>query len=106
MASPRWRVYYGDHSTFGSGDGSPHEAPRRGVIGIVQEVPGGQPDPKDIVGGEVYVWRGYGWTRADAMGLQDYLMFHDGPLAVLYGWTARDDLWNTIGARMGREGLG
>lgn len=101
----RWRIYYADGNAVRSDELEPQRVPRRLVIGVVQEVPGSD-KPKEIFGGDVYLWRGYGWTAADHFGLYDYLMHHDGQVVVLAGWTERDDTFREVGVRMHKEGLG
>lgn len=99
----RWRIYYGDGSTFSDRDGSPFEAPRTNVQVIASEA--NTPTGFSLTHShDAYVWRDE-WNGTDQLGMWDYLMSHSGPQSVLFGRTVRDDVyWATIG-RAGREGV-
>lgn len=102
----RWRIFYGDYSTFGNRDGSPFEAPMLNVQIINKETPAG-PRPFKAMSADHYIWREDNqWIGCDLGGLYDYLMMYRGPKAVLWGRTLRDDLWQEIGRWANKEGLG
>jgi len=82
-----WRVYYGDGSTFSSGDGDPFHAPPSNVQVVSQ-------DGKLQSGKDAYYWKPeFGWQACDQAGLADYLMMYVGPKAILYGRTIRDEAY-------------
>ena len=68
----KWRVYYGDKTTFSSDDGSPQDAPPWNVQTIVQpHIESGRYllPPYDY-----YIWRDERWIGVDACGLADHLV--------------------------------
>lgn len=93
---PDWLIVYGDLSTYSNLDGSPFDAPGRGVLGIVKA----DPDVGAIVISDChyYCWReagmsgrhvgwfGVGKTDVLAAGLTDYLT-ELGPRKVILGYT-------------------
>ena len=78
-----WRIFY-DSGEFSSDDGSPFEAPRAGVVAIVQQ--------DDWVGYQIvhshdyYYWEPEldGWHNSDLIGAVDHLQRAKAPL-VLFG---------------------
>lgn len=67
----QWKIYYADNSTFSSLNGTPYEAPSKGVIVITQKednVKGWR-----TVIGDYYVYQSWGWEGVDYAGLFDYL---------------------------------
>jgi hypothetical protein len=70
-----WRIWYGDGTTFDSLDGSPKEAPARGVVCIAVADP-------DLYGNGSYVHHLYDfyvlekerWKGVDLFGLYDFLL--------------------------------
>lgn len=99
----RFRVYYGDGSTY---SGDPFQAPPANVQAIAYEEPNAQAGFLVVQGKDCYVWR-YGlWDGVDIGGLWDYLLIGTGPKYVLCGRSIRDeDFWATV-TRAGKEGLG
>lgn len=95
----RWRIYYGDGSTFTDQDGAPWEAPRTNVQVIKTE--SGFQHSKDA-----YYWNeAFGWQGCDTAGMYDYLMSYRAPAVVLFGRSIRnEDFWALVG-RAGREPL-
>jgi hypothetical protein len=103
----RWRIYYGDWTTFSDRDGTPFSAPQTNVQGIVKETPGGPAPFKITKGKDAYYWSSIdGWIGCDTMGMWDYLMQYKGPKAVLFGRTIRDEKFWEIDRRAKAEGLG
>ena len=100
----RYRLYYGDGSTY---SGDPHFAPPANVQVVACE---------DITtptgfnlrhGLDAYYWReDVGWQGCDTAGMWDYLMLHHGPKVVLFGRSLRDDDFWKIVSRASVEGLG
>ena len=86
----KWRIYYGDGSTFDSNDGSVYDAP-----GIdVQAVAYHTPDPQHSTGRipifrfDFYWWvpETEEWYGGELFGLFDYLV-RPGPKKVIFGRT-------------------
>lgn len=78
-----WTIYYADSGAFSEKDGTPFDAPARGVTVIVQ------PDPFNeyrTVTGDYYIFQPWGWEGVDLFGLWDYLA-DPGPKAVKFGRT-------------------
>lgn len=70
----RWRLYYADGSTYDDLQGSPYDAPPRGLLVIVMR--DDEVGRVVLAGADNYAWKGWGWTRlvpTDALGLADYL---------------------------------
>ncbi len=75
-----WRIYYSD-STFDSTDGSPYDAPGRGVQCLLS-----YEDDVGVLfhrGTDFYWWDGQ-WFGGDIFGLYDYLA-KPGPKTVKFG---------------------
>jgi hypothetical protein len=84
----KWRVYYGDGSTFSNEDGDPSEAPALNVqIIIVRD-----DDPHSQLGRyavhkfDFYWWDDPDWFGGELFGLFDYLS-RPGHKRVLFGRT-------------------
>ena len=104
----RWRIYYGDDSTFSDRDGSPFDAPTTNIQAVVTELgPRSKKPFKVQYGLDHHYWhKDNGWVMADWCGFMDYMMMQTGPKAVLFGRTLRDeDFWRIV-ARANTEGLG
>jgi hypothetical protein len=93
----RWRIYYGDDSTFSNLEGTIWEVPPRDVQVIIQT-------DRDHgwasqTGSDYYVWdnRGDGerWWGVDIFGLFDYLL-EPGPRKVLFGRTVTSERFGEI----------
>jgi hypothetical protein len=80
----RWRIYYGDGSTYSSTDGSPFDAPRLNVQIIVG--PDAQTGRYIVAQHDAYWWDNERerWFGGDRRGEWDYLC-QLGPRVVLYG---------------------
>jgi len=68
----KWRIYYGDGSTFSDEDGSPGEAPIVNVQVIVQ--PGKQTGRYWQAGSDYYVFWNDRWVGVDIAGVLDFLV--------------------------------
>jgi hypothetical protein len=103
----RWRIYYGDGSTFDSGQGEPADAPSLNVQAIVQRDPSPHGVGRFVIHGggqrpnrvplDYYCWdaeRGI-WLGCDLFGLWDYLS-RPGWKRVLFGRTITDDAYQKI----------
>lgn len=81
----RWKIYYGDGSTFSSDDGEPEEAPRLNVQIIIQD------DPDKIwiaqQRADYYVWEYGRWWGKDLFGLWEHLFLYAGLSIALAGKT-------------------
>jgi len=91
-----WRITYSDGSTFSSDDGSPADAPGRGVVLIAQA--------DERVGRRIarsmdyYVYdveRFGGWQGVDNYGLWDYLS-DPGLKIVKFGRWVPNDQWERL----------
>lgn len=104
MAAARFRIYYGDGSTY---SGDPYFAPPHNVQVIAQQ----EGDQTVLLHGVqetkgTWYWDGQRWRPCDLPGLWDHLLMFVGPKAILFGRTVRDDVfWETV-SRANREGLG
>ena len=95
----RWKIFYADESTYSHLDGSPFDAPSVGVEVVKLE-------ERTMHGKDAYYWKDeLAWVGCDIPGLWDYLMFHRGPKAVLFGRTIRDDLFWSIVAQATKDTL-
>ena len=106
----RWRIYYGDRTTYGSQDGSPFDAPSTNVQVVIKETPRSKVRPwVPLFGHDHYMWStdpGVTWSACDWAGLFDYLMTYKGPKAVLFGRTLRDESFWELLKWAKSEGLG
>lgn len=84
----RWRIYYGDGTTFSSEDGKPELAPALDVQAIVQPERDEYGVGRHVLNGrDYYVWLGaehQDWDTVDLFGLYDYLQ-RPGWKRVLFG---------------------
>lgn len=90
-----WRIFYDDGSTFSDEDGTPEQAPARGVIAIVCR----DPVARWVVCSrfDYYVWRGE-WFGVDIFGLFDYLV-DPGWKGVTFGRTIANEEFRKIHTR-------
>lgn len=84
-----WRIYYDNGNTFSNEGGNPEQAPKRGVLIIVQ---------RDAETGRSF-WKEYdfywwleSWVGGDLAGLLDYLSNCDKAI-VLQGRTVSDKIY-------------
>ena len=102
----RWKIYYGDGSTYSDRDGSPFYAPSINVQVIARELASSPTGFSLMHGKDAYFWReNLGWNGCDQAGLWDYLLNTIGPKQVIFGRSIRDDVyWATV-ERASREGI-
>jgi hypothetical protein len=103
----RWRIYYGDRTTFSAADGGPEDAPALNVQAIVQRDPSPHGTGRHVIHGggqrpnrvpiDYYWWDGEQgiWAGGDLFGLFDYLQ-RPGWKRVLFGRTIRDEVYQQI----------
>ncbi len=101
----KWRIYYGDGSTFSDRDGPPERAPVVDVQCVVHEAN----NARGFVvrhNKDAWIWMADHWRPVDWPGLYDHLYFAPNPKTIIFGRTVRDDdFWHIVG-RATREGLG
>ena len=92
----RWRIFYGDGSTYSNEDGSPFDAPTRNVQAVVYA---------DKLHGRVinamrdfYWWvEAEGeWYGGDRDGMDDYLFDLPGPKKVLRARSLNHEQYNAV----------
>ncbi len=78
----KWIIFYDDGTTYSDSDGSPYDAPSRGVQIICHE----SSDVGRVVNGkeDYYWWNGSRWHGGDLFGLYDYLL-GSGHRKVIFG---------------------
>ena len=93
----KWKIYYGDGSTFSDQDGAAENAPAVNVQVIVVENP--NHNWVTIAGNDYFVWqeRGgwYRWWGADWFGMVDYLL-QPGWKKVLFGRMIDEETFNGL----------
>ena len=84
----RWKIHYGDGSTFSSNDGDPFDAPALNVQIIVvrDDDPSSQLGRYPVHRFDYYWWDEPDWFGGDLFGLFDYLS-RPGAKRVLFGRT-------------------
>jgi len=102
----RWCIFYDGGATFSDSNGSPFEAPARGVLVIV--VADQNHRWRTVCGKDFYVWdnRGKveGWWCVDHFGLYDYLI-EPGAKRVLFGRETTNEEFSRV-LRSAREYFG
>jgi hypothetical protein len=103
----RWRIYYGDGSTYCDRDGPPEGAPVTDALVIMQD----REDPADdrlepLYGKEAYFWDGARWLQVDQFGFWDRMMNLPNPKTVLFGRLHRGEGFYSVMRRADREGIG
>lgn len=108
----RFRIYYADGSTYSDGDGSPYDAPNRGVEVVCQEenTEKGWGMMRGHTAWDSYLcwWPDPGcWQMHDLLGLHHYHNEVVGPQRVLHlkNMTDNEAYWAIVG-RASKEGLG
>ena len=93
MEALRFRIYYGDGSTYdGETDEDAFFAPATDVQVILQEDSDSPVGWKIVHGKDLrghYCWRDGVWYLTDQSGYEDYLMCIPGPKKVLFGRSMR-----------------
>ena len=89
-----FRVYYDDGSTY---EGDPYQAPRLGVIAIVQHT---EHEGRTVYAREDYYWWDDDdtWRGGDLFGMWDYLL-RPGPRCVLFGRLVHNATYRDISER-------
>lgn len=78
----KWIIFYDDGTTYSDADGTPFDAPARGVQVIATEC---QSTGRTFNGKEdFYWWTGARWLGGDQFGLFDYLL-GNGCKKVIFG---------------------
>lgn len=80
----RWRIYYGDGTTYDCETGSAWNAPGLGVQVCMHD--SAEHGRFSQARYDYYVWYGDRWVGVDLFGLWDYLQ-QSGPRKVLFGRT-------------------
>ena len=68
-----WRIFYDDDSTF---SGDPYDAPRQGVVCIVQ-------DSRILWYHDTYCWQDGCWVEHDRLGCERYLDSEKHPVRLV-----------------------
>jgi len=92
----RWRVYYGDGTTFSDQDGSPDEAPSLNMQVVVQHT---DREGRIMICEHDYYWfdpQVGEWVGGDLFGLFDFLQRRGGHG---FGRTIASDAYHTIKRR-------
>jgi len=87
-----WRIYYADGTVFTDMDGTPFDAPARGVVVITQ---GDKQNIFRTCQGDYYIHQMWGWESCDLNGLWDYLA-DCGAKTVKFGRTLSNDTYAHI----------
>lgn len=101
MTNLKWKIYYGDGSTFDHTQGKAWEAPATDAQVIWQQQPegvliyGSQSAGRSDLGWFTYR-DDWGWDIHDMPGFMDYLMHYKGAKAVLIGRTIPTDAFQEI----------
>lgn len=92
----KWRIYYGDKTTFDSTQGEPQDAPTTGVICIVQK----HPAYGFVVTAmkDFYWWQNGEWWASDQAGFWQY-MFTTGYKIVTFGVSVPAPVFQEIMAK-------
>lgn len=97
----KWKIYYGDDSTFDDSQGNPWNAPVLNAQIIWQLEPeniliyGNPSAGKSDLGWFTYR-EDWGWDIHDMPGMIDYLVSYNGPKTILLGRTIPTDQFDFI----------
>lgn len=83
-----WTIFYADREPFVDSDGSPFDAPARGVLAILDV------HAQVMTGFDFYWWNGDEWLGGNIFGLWDYLAA-PGVKTVKFGRTVPDSLYQS-----------
>lgn len=89
----KFKIFYGDGTTYSNKNGPPERAPKRNVQLITVE--------DDVIGRRIeatndyYAYTSHGWRGCDRFGLFDYLI-EPGVKLVLFGRSLSDVEYKTI----------
>lgn len=101
----RWRIYYGDGSTYeGETSEDAYNAPVLNVQIVMHEA-----DNEFGFtlrhGCNFFCWEGSRWSgKGDVFGLQDYYGYHEGPQKVIIGREIYDDTYQEICRKAVKDG--
>lgn len=96
----KWRIYYGDKSTFDSSMGGPADAPSTGVICIVQD---NKYHGFVVTAFKDFYWRENDeWWGSDQAGFWQY-MFEPGTKVVKFGVSVPTELFTEIMSQANRD---
>lgn len=90
---PKYKIFYGDGSTYSNKTGPPERAPKRNVQAITVE--------DDVIGRRIeatndyYIYTTHSWRGCDNFGLFDYLI-EPGVKLVLFGRSLSDSEYKAI----------
>ena len=89
----RWRLYYGDGSTFSNEDGVPDQAPSTNVMCVAWY---DDDNRRRLAHSADYYWYDEGrWVGSDLFGLWDYLA-RTGPKTVKFGRMMGDEAYRRV----------
>lgn len=92
-----WRIYYADGSTFSNAQGTPFDAPRLGVVAIVQE----DADVGYVIHHalDYFYWEPEvgGWCNTDLLGAMDHLVRAKQPLLLMGRMMAKRAYYDLLG---------
>lgn len=83
-----WCIFYDNDETFSSDDGLPEEAPRQGIVCIVQ-------DSRILWNSDTYCWEQNMWVVHDRYACERYLDNEREPIR-LVGYCLPDDKFQAI----------
>lgn len=81
-----WTIFYADREPFSATDGSPYDAPSRGVLAVLDVY------AQVMSGFDFYWWEDQEWLGGDIFGLWDHLA-SPGPKTVKFGRTVPDSTY-------------
>jgi hypothetical protein len=90
-----WKIYYDNWTAFSSTEGTPWDAPRVGIIVIVQK---NDRSGWEMVNGDDYYYyepRVGGWRNTTQFGMYDHLIRCKTPL-VLFGRMVNDETYSKM----------
>jgi len=88
----RWKIIYGDGTTYSDLDGDPFYAPPTGVQVIVQH---SDSVGRNLLNNHDYYWFENGrWFGGDLAGLLLYMIDHKGPQKVILGKFVPDEAFH------------
>jgi hypothetical protein len=100
VASPQWRIYYADGSTFDSDQGEPWDAPATRVLLILQQHHDLQERAYYQWEDDYYLWKYDRWFAHGSLVLQQYWFMekYPHPRACLAGETVNNEIWQRVTA--------
>jgi len=95
-ARDRWRIYYGDGSTY---EGDPFYAPAQNVIVIIRYGPNENALCHSISLRGYYVYKNGMWDICDEVGYWDYMLNWKEPRIAIFGRSLKDKIYELILAK-------